>query len=64
MPEKKPVTLEFKNIVFNGTFVDEYANGSFKSSGDLVITAEAETIDSVTQFLNYIAAEEEREVAA
>ena len=64
MPEKKPVTLELKNIVLNGTFADEYAEGSVESSGDLIITAEAETVSAVTQFLSFVAVEEERKVAA
>ena len=62
--DKKPVIFELKNIIFNGTFADEYASGSVKSSGDMVITAEAETVNAVTQFLSQVAAEEERKVAA
>lgn len=63
MPEAKPVVLELKNVVFNGTFCDEYAEGSLRDSGDIIITAEAETVHAVTQFLLSVVAEEEQEAA-
>jgi hypothetical protein len=47
----EPVRIEFKNCTFNASFKDEYADGKVVSSGDLVITAEAETIPAVVEFL-------------
>lgn len=62
--DKKPIVIEIVGAVFNGTVADERAKGSVKSSGDLIITAEAETLDAISQFLACVADEEEkREVA-
>lgn len=57
--DKKPVTITISNAIFHGGFEDEYARGSVKSSGDLSITVDADTLDAISEFLLSVIREEE-----
>lgn len=57
--DKKPVTVTISNAIFHGGFEDEHARGSVKSSGDLSITVDADTLDAISEFLLSVIREEE-----
>ena len=53
---KEPVTITFKNIIMEGAADDGTLSFEFKSAGDAVITADADTVDKITELLEEAAA--------
>lgn len=61
MTEPRLVTLTLSDTSFNIDYADKYSNIKVVNSGDLIITAEADTVKKVTNWLLGVIREKEAE---
>lgn len=56
--KEKSITISITDTSFNIDFSDEYSNIKVAGTGDLILTADPETIQKVTQWFHAITEEE------
>lgn len=61
MTEPRLVTLIISDSSFNIDYADKYGNIKVVNSGDIIITAEADTVKKVTNWLLGVIKEKEAE---